>query len=63
MGVNAFLIVSACVFGLASLVQLARLVYRWPVRIGSVQIPPAASWVALLVAGGLFVWALRLANL
>ena len=63
MGINAFLIVSVCVFGLASLVQIARLVYRWPVRIASVQIPLAASWVALLVAGGLFVWAFRLASL
>ena len=63
MGINAFLIVSVCVFGLASLVQIARLLYRWPVRIASAEIPLAASWVALLVAGGLFVWALRLANL
>ncbi len=63
MDVNAFLLVSGCIFGLVSLVQVARLAFRWPVRIASVEIPLAASWIALPIAAGLCVWALSLASL
>ncbi len=63
MGVNTFLVISGCIFGLMSLVQVARLAFRWPVRIASVEVPLAASWIALLIAAGLCVWAFSLASL
>jgi hypothetical protein len=63
MGTNSFLIVAGCIFGLVAVVQIARVACRWPVRIASLDIPFAASWVAVVVAGGLAIWAFRLADL
>jgi hypothetical protein len=62
MGTNAFLIVAGCVFGLVALLQIARIAFRWPVRIASFEAPLAASWIAVVVAGRLCIWAFRLAT-
>jgi hypothetical protein len=62
MGTNSFLIVAGCIFGLVALLQIARVAFRWPVRVASVDIPFAASWIAVLVACGLCIWAFRLAT-
>jgi hypothetical protein len=62
MGTNSYLIVTGCIFGLLAVLQIARLTFRWPVRIASFEIPLVASWVAVLVAGGLSIWAFRLAT-
>jgi hypothetical protein len=62
MGTDSFLIVAGAVFGLLAVLQIARLAFRWPVRVGSLDIPLAASWIAVLVAGGLCIWAFRLAS-
>jgi hypothetical protein len=57
-----YTIASATVFGLVALLQLARALGRWPVQIGSVQVPVTASWVAFLLAGGFCAWGLRAAQ-
>jgi hypothetical protein len=62
MGANSFFIVTGSLFGLIAIVQILRLVFRWPVRIASFEMPFGASWIAFLVAGGLCVWAFRLAS-
>ena len=62
MGTDSFLIVAGGVFGLVAVLQIARLAFRWPVRVGSREIPLAASWIAVLVAGGLCIWAFRLSS-
>jgi hypothetical protein len=62
MGTNTFLLVAGGVFGLVALVQIARIAFRWPVRVASLEMPLAASWIAVLVAGGLCIWAFRLAT-
>ena len=61
MGINSFLIVAGCIFGLIALLQIARIAFRWPIRVASFEIPLAASWIAVLIAGGLCIWAFRLA--
>jgi hypothetical protein len=62
MGVRAYLLVSGCLFGLIAVLQLIRAVRQVPVTLGSTSVPVALSWVAVIVAGSLSVWALRLAS-
>ena len=47
-----FLILLTCV-------QLLRVILRWPVRVGSVDVPVWASVIAALVVGSLAIWAFR----
>jgi len=49
--------VSGVVFGVVALVQALRLFERWPVQVGPFAVPMWFSWIALLVAGGLCIWA------
>src|SRR5262249_54013137 len=51
--------VSGLVFGGISLVPGIRAVRQWPVEIGTTSIPVWVSWVAVVVAGGLCLWAFR----
>ena len=50
---------SGVVFGLITLGQGIRAVRQLPVLVGTTSIPVWASWMAVLVAGGLCVWAFR----
>jgi hypothetical protein len=61
MGVNAFLIVAGCVFGIVCLLQLARMIFRLPVRIASLDIPQYVSAIAVVITGALCFWAIHLA--
>lgn len=49
--------VSGVVFGVVAVVQALRLFNRWPVQVGPFAVPVWFSWIALLLAGGLCIWA------
>ena len=49
--------VSGVVFGVVALVQALRLFRQWPVQVGPFAVPVWFSWIALLIAGGLCIWA------
>jgi hypothetical protein len=51
--------VSGVFFSLIAIVQLARLLLRWPVQVASVSVPLWASAVAVLVTAALAAWAFR----
>ena len=51
--------ISGTVFGLITLGQGIRAVMQVPVQVGSTSIPVWVSWIAVLVAGSLSVWAFR----
>jgi putative Ca2+/H+ antiporter (TMEM165/GDT1 family) len=55
-------LVSGAFFTLLALVQLTRLVLRWPVQVAGVSVPLWASGVAFLIAGAFALWALRSAR-
>jgi hypothetical protein len=57
---RAYLQISATVFGLIALGHLLRLFRHWPVDLAGYMVPLWVSWVGLVLAGGLSVWALRL---
>ena len=51
--------ISGMVFGLIAIAQGIRAAMQVPVQVGTTEIPVWASWVAVLVAGSLCVWAFR----
>lgn len=58
---RAYCRVSALTFIVVAAMHLLRVLRGTPVLIGTWQAPMAASWVAVVVAGALAVWAFRLA--
>ena len=50
---------SGMVFGLITLGQGVRAVLQLPVQVGTTSIPVWLSWIAVVVAGSLCVWAFR----
>ena len=59
MGRTGYRTVSGVVFGLIAFAQGIRAVMQVPVQLGSTPIPIWVSWVAVVVAGALCVWAFR----
>jgi hypothetical protein len=59
---SRYAMVSGAIFGLAALIQAVRAFNQWPVQVGSFAVPIWFSWIALVVAGGLCVWAFRSAR-
>ena len=56
---SKYAVVSGVLFGLVAVLQAVRALYQWPVHVGGVDIPVWGSWVAVVVAGSLCVWAFR----
>lgn len=56
---NNYPIVSGLFFGVIAVLHAVRAVYQWPVNVGTMEIPVWVSWIALVISGGLCVWAFR----
>jgi hypothetical protein len=54
---SRYVVVSGLIFGFIALAQLLRAVNQLPAQVGGVEIPVWASWVAVVVAGGMCTWA------
>jgi hypothetical protein len=57
---RAFVIVAGVIFALVALIHLIRICLGWPAVIGDWSVPMWVSWIALIVAGGLAYFGLRL---
>ena len=57
---RAYIQISGAVFGIIALAHPLRLFRHWPIDLAGHMVPLWASWLGLLLAGGLSVWALRL---
>jgi hypothetical protein len=57
-----YVMVSGAFFALLTLVQLLRLLLRWPVQVASVDIPLWCSGIAVIIVGSLAIWAFRTAS-
>jgi hypothetical protein len=62
MAARAYAMVSGGVFAIVAVLQAYRAVRQLPVQIGTMDVPVQASWIAMLVAAGLSVWAFRSAR-
>ena len=56
MKTQTFVMVSAAIFGLAAIAHLVRAVQGWTLQLGPYALPPAVSWIGLVIAGALCVW-------
>ena len=56
---SRYAVVSGTVFGVVAVIQAIRALNQWPVRVGPFAVPVWFSWLALVVAGCLCVWAFR----
>ncbi len=59
---KAFLVLAGVIFALVALLHVLRIYMGWSVVIGSWTAPVWLSWIALVVAGGLSYFGLRLAT-
>ena len=59
---RTFILVAGSVFTLVALAQVARLVFAVSFVVAGITVPMWASFVPLVVAGSLAVWAFRLAG-
>jgi hypothetical protein len=57
---RGYLQISGALFGLIALAHLLRLFRHWQVDLAGYIVPLWASWLGLILAGGLSIWALRL---
>jgi hypothetical protein len=57
---RAYLQITGALFGLIAVVHVLRLIRHWPIQLAEYSVPLWASWVGLIIAGGLSIWALRL---
>jgi hypothetical protein len=53
MDAKTFSLMAGVIFAVVALLHLVRIFEEWPVTIGDWSVPKSASWVALIVAGGL----------
>ena len=60
MGHRAYCAVSGVLFSLVAVAHLLRIVYGVSVQIDNVAVPMLASWIGLIVAAGLTMWAFRI---
>ena len=56
---STYAVVSGVLFGVVAAIQAVRALYQWPVQVGGVEIPVWGSWIVVVVAGSLCVWAFR----
>ena len=60
MSERNYLLISAILFGLIAILHLVRVIGNWSIQIGTAMFPIWGSWLALLIAAMLCVWAFRL---
>lgn len=57
---RTYVLASGLVFDAITVLQVARLLFGWPVNVAGFVVPLWASAIAAVVAGSLAVWAMRL---
>ena len=62
MDAKTFSLVAGVIFAVVALFHLAPIFMEWTVMVGDWSIPMWASWIALVVAGGLALLGLRLSE-
>lgn len=59
---QAYLVVSAIIFGLVAVIHLVRALNNWTFVIGTITIPVTASWIGFILTAAFCLWAIRLAT-
>jgi hypothetical protein len=56
---SKYVVVSGVLFGVVAILQAVRALNQWPVHVAGIEVPVWGSWIAMVVAGSLCVWAFR----
>ena len=56
---RTYIQITGVVFAIVALAHVVRLVLDWPVQMAGWVVPIWISWIGILVAGALCVWAFR----
>jgi hypothetical protein len=59
---RTYTLATGCIFGVLALAHAARLFLDWHIQVAGWVVPMWISWLAIVVAGGLCVWAFRIAS-
>jgi len=59
---NRYALVSGTVFGIIAALQAMRAFLQVPAQVGTREVPVWISWLAVVAAGSLCVWAFRTAR-
>jgi predicted cobalt transporter CbtA len=59
MSRKAYFLMTGIIFALVALAHALRIYMEWPVMIADWSVPKSVSWIALIVAGGLALFAFR----
>jgi len=57
LSLKLYLLVSGSIFFLVGVLHLLRLVYRWPIVLGTYPVPYVLSFIGFPVATGYAIWA------
>jgi hypothetical protein len=55
-----YLQITGLIFGVVTLGHALRLIMHWPVQLAGWMVPMWLSWVAIVIAGSLCIWAFSL---
>jgi hypothetical protein len=56
MKTKTYLLISGVIFSVVFLGHLLRIVFGWPLIIGTYDVPMAISWMGMFLTAGLVVW-------
>lgn len=59
---KTYLLISALVFAIVATAHLTRLIYRWPIELGSWSVPSWVSGPGFALPGALSIWGFQLAR-
>jgi hypothetical protein len=59
VGRKTYFLVAGVIFALVAVSHALRIYMEWPVTIANWSVPKSVSWIALIVAGGLALFAFR----
>jgi len=60
MKARTYLLISGVIFGLVCLGHMLRIVFDWPLIIGTLDVPMAVSWMGMIITAGLVVWVIAM---
>ena len=60
MKTRTYLLISGVIFGLVCLGHLLRVVFNWPLVIGTFDVPMTVSWMGMIITAGLVVWVIAM---
>ena len=56
-----YVFISGIIFGLMAIVHLIRIIKGWSFNFGPMEFPIGLSWVGMIIAAAMFIWAVIVA--